>query len=271
MHVCSNFSIIDSSDFHVDLNDRSFNYGDGLFETMISKDGQIRWLDDHWERLQKGCKVLGFKLADGFSQTFVNTIVNELISKNQIQSQVRVKLKVWRISGGLYTPKKNETHFLIIVSPYQPTFKIIEHVDFSERVHLQYSIFSSLKTSSALPYVIAGLEKKERSLEEIILTDTRGNISECLSSNIFWFKNNTAYTPSLSTGCLEGIARKNLIRFLKDNQVDLAEGEFNKQELLLADTIITTNVAGVHYFKSLRGVHLKTKNTLVQKFIESTH
>ena len=42
----------------ISVNDRAFNYGDGLFETILVKEGNPLFLDDHISRLYKGCKIL---------------------------------------------------------------------------------------------------------------------------------------------------------------------------------------------------------------------
>ena len=41
------------------LNDRGWQYGDGLFETMLLKHGKLRFVDDHLQRLHSGCSRLG--------------------------------------------------------------------------------------------------------------------------------------------------------------------------------------------------------------------
>jgi 4-amino-4-deoxychorismate lyase len=42
----------------VSIKDRGFNYGDGLFETILVKNNKCLYLSDHIKRLVRGCKVL---------------------------------------------------------------------------------------------------------------------------------------------------------------------------------------------------------------------
>ena len=44
--------------------DRGLNYGDGVFETMAVKQGEIQYWDDHLERLKHGCDVLNLQGLD---------------------------------------------------------------------------------------------------------------------------------------------------------------------------------------------------------------
>ena len=43
---------------HVDVIDRGFQYGDGLFETCAVKEGKILAWSQHKQRLQQGCEQL---------------------------------------------------------------------------------------------------------------------------------------------------------------------------------------------------------------------
>src|SRR5690606_40107921 len=86
--------------------------------------------------------------------------------------------------SGLYTPLNNEANVLVTVAQPKERPRIIHHAAVSKKIKLSYSAYSTFKTSNSLPYILAGIEMKERNLNEIILTDTAGNISECSSSNV---------------------------------------------------------------------------------------
>jgi branched-subunit amino acid aminotransferase/4-amino-4-deoxychorismate lyase len=45
---------------------RAFRYGDGLFETMHIQDGEVRFYDQHYERLTSGMHALSMKIPDYF-------------------------------------------------------------------------------------------------------------------------------------------------------------------------------------------------------------
>ena len=73
----------------------------------------------------------------------------------------------------------------------------ITKISFSDKIKLHFSLFSPYKTLNSLPYVLAGIEKTERNLEDLILLDSQNNISESTSANIFWIKNDKIFTPNL--------------------------------------------------------------------------
>lgn len=45
----------------VSVYDRAFQYGDGLFETIALRDGKLIYWDEHLQRLNHGCHVLGLE------------------------------------------------------------------------------------------------------------------------------------------------------------------------------------------------------------------
>ena len=110
---------------------------------------------------------------------------------------------------------------------------------------------------SAIKYVIAGIEKNDKKLDEIIILDSRGYVSETLSSNIFWKKNNKYYTSPISTGCVEGIMRNQLIDQLKHKGILVEEKLVAVSELLESDSIFTTNSMGIRHIKTMNQINFE--------------
>ena len=77
----------------VDPADRGLAYGDGLFETMASRDGRIRWLDLHLDRLEEGCRRLEIAAPSRALLT------QEIAAHNPMQGRAVVKLIVTRGPG----------------------------------------------------------------------------------------------------------------------------------------------------------------------------
>src|SRR5690606_39171475 len=164
---------------------------------------------------------------------------------NKLKGNIRLKLKVWRGGAGLYTPHENYSEILITAEIQKENSPIIEKADFAESVRTNFSHYSFFKGPNSLQYVLAGIEKKQRNLNEIILLSTEGFVSECLASNIFWIKNDMVFTPKSQTGCIAGVMRENLLRLFQAESIAIQEGNFLPEELLKAESIFTTNAAGI--------------------------
>ncbi len=126
-----------------------------------------------------------------------------------------------------------------------------------ETVSNQESLTSRFKTLSSLNYVLAGVELNQSSFNEIILLDREKNISECLSSNIWWIKEGIIYTPSSETGCVNGVAKANITSFFNTMNIKVNKGKFSKDQLLNADFCFTSNVAGLHIIKSIENTNFQ--------------
>src|SRR5690348_8927783 len=81
---------------------RGFRFGDGLFETMRMYEGRILNVDFHFQRLFHGMKALQFDIADNFSQEYFVKTVNELLLKNSILQNARIRLMIFRGDGNGY-------------------------------------------------------------------------------------------------------------------------------------------------------------------------
>src|SRR5436190_22479695 len=82
--------------------DRSYRYGDGLFETMKVVKGDILLEGYHFERLFSGLETLKIKVPALFTKQKINEQVKKLCKKNNYEEVARVRLSVSRGSGGLY-------------------------------------------------------------------------------------------------------------------------------------------------------------------------
>jgi 4-amino-4-deoxychorismate lyase len=238
--------LTDLTHFHLDPENRAFQYGDGMFETILFLKGKIRLLEDHFNRITEGCHSLSLELPEYFTSEYLDHQVRLLISENHLSTTVRIKLLIWRKSGGLYEPAFQATHHMILVRDQVdkvPGF--ISRVGFSTRITNHPSPWSAYKTQSSLPYVLAGIEKKEKNLDDIILNDHEGHVSELLNSNIFWIKDHHFYTPSLETGCIRGVMRTFLLRKLKTMNLSVFEVRAGKNILLNSDYVFSANVSGL--------------------------
>lgn len=245
-----NRKLIDFSQFPFKETERAFNYGDGLFETIIVRRGEIRFLDYHLERLHKGLKILSIN-GNEITKEAIEMDIQTLFSKENYRRTIRVKIHVWRKPGGLYTPQNNTANILITVSKQLDRPKTINKAEIAENITLSYSPISGLKTCNALPYILAGLEKKEKKLDEVIILDNNGNLSECSSSNLFWVKGNVIYTPSLSSGCVAGVMRRNILEQARLSKRNIEEVLEKPTTLLTANQVFCCNVTGIYTFKSI--------------------
>src|ERR1700744_4338019 len=81
----------------VDINNRAFKYGDGLFESMRLIKGQLKFTDLHAARLQKGMRALKIEGHSQMDTWFLNEKAEELARRNKLKNG-RLRLTVFRDS-----------------------------------------------------------------------------------------------------------------------------------------------------------------------------
>ncbi|MVM28809.1 aminotransferase IV [Spirosoma sp. HMF4905] len=258
MFLVYNSDILSENEFCLLANDRAFQYGDGLFETIRYENGRVWYWPDHFARLTAGMAALQLNQPDGFSTETVYQGIRHLLSVNDLTEQTaRIKIQIWRQSGGLYTPSTNDAHILISARAGQG-FSLTEKsiTGIYEAFRLVQSPVSAFKTLNALPYVMAGLYRQQHAFDDVILLDTTGNLAECLASNLFWYTNQTLFTPSLQTGCIGGIVRQQLLRIAPSVGIIVSEGIFKPTVLTQAEVVFCANVMGIQSLRQISGLSL---------------
>ncbi|SFC69798.1 branched-chain amino acid aminotransferase/4-amino-4-deoxychorismate lyase [Flexibacter flexilis DSM 6793] len=253
-----NGQMIDIEQFNVTSKSRAFCYGDGVFETIITDAaGFPRHWAAHWQRLTAGLMALQIAVDEYFTSDFLLKKIQELAQINAPNVAARVRLQVWRKTGGLYTPTQNGADWLLEAQPHEAFVGEKQTTILAQSVHLQASAWSAYKTCNSLPYILAGLERVRYAADEIILTDTAGHLAECQAANLFWVKNNTLFTPSLQTGCIAGITRSWLLRNAARLGWQVQEICAKPDVLQETEIVFGGNVAGVFPIRRLHDWHFR--------------
>ena len=232
------------------IDSRALRYGDGLFETMLWKDGDIRFLDFHIDRLQRTMQTLQLEESTKFDAFFIRSKTEELVRKNNmIGQQVRVRLTVYRAGGGLYAPETNKPVYCLQVSRLPTSLrdkKLGLIVDLYTDCKKPYSELSHLKSNNALIYVMAGLYKKKFAYDDVFILNQEGYLCEALTSNIFVYYEKVLYTPALTQGCVQGVMRQVVMDMAADEGIQVVEAQISPEIMKQADEIFCTNaVQGV--------------------------
>src|SRR5690606_5685578 len=252
-YIDFNNKLIPEKEAVLTADNRAFRYGDGLFETMRWMDGDIRFLTHHLARLHEGMRMLQLEHTWDFDEAFVRGRAAALIHRNGLDGQhVRVRLQVYRDGGGLYSPQQNKAAYVMSVTRLDPDDvthrKIGLIVDVYTEFRKPYSELSKLKTANALVYVMAGLYRKKKGLDDVLILNQEGYICESLSSNVFFWYDKKLYTPAVSEGCIEGVMRKAVIEIALDNGLEVIEAQISPDIMQEADEIFHTNaIHGVQW------------------------
>ena len=276
-YINNNGKIVSADDAVVKASNRSFRYGDALFETIRITYNRPQFLDEHLKRMFKGMNVLKMEINAGFTQEFFEKAIMELAQKNSVTSDGRVRLTVYRNEGGFYAPDTNSVSFLIEATPMEDVGYVLNAkgytVDLFNDFKKQQNALSSIKSANSLVYVLAGIAKHTLQLDECIILNDQNHIIETISSNIFAVKNGVLYTPPVSEGCVDGVMRKKIIEIAGANKIAVYEIAVMQNVLLGADELFLTNsfngIRWVVAYKQKRYFN-NTSKKLIEKLNELT-
>lgn len=231
---------------------RGFRYGDGLFESMRYMNGELKFVDLHLDRVRKGMRMLKLEGYSQLDKYFLKEKVDELIRRNKIGQQARVRLTIYREGKGLYAPQSNKMGYVLQAERMaDPTYAGNARgliVDVFDEVTKPFSGLSGLKTCNSLPYVLAGVFKNQHKLDDVLLLNQNGFLCEALSSNLFVVYQDQLFTPALSEGCVAGVMRHVVMQLAKQHDLPLVEAQISPQILNEAEEVFLTNaVQGIRW------------------------
>lgn len=232
----------------ISLNNRGFNYGDAVFETIKVSNTKILFWEDHYFRLMASMRIMRMEIPMNFTMEFLEGEILKTIKANNADNQtVRVKFLVSRSEGGLYNPDTNNIDFHISVKALKQEFYSINDnsyvVDLFKDFFIAPGLLSTLKTNNKALNILASIYAKENDFNNCLLLNTNKNIVEALNGNLFLVKGTVIKTPPLLDGCLNGVMRKQLIELIKlIPDYTLEETSISPFELQKADELFITNV-----------------------------
>ena len=239
-----NGSIVPADQQVLRLNNRSFHYGDGLFESMRMIRGNLQFAGLHAKRLQMGMKALKFDHYSVLDAVFLVEKAKELANRNKAKNG-RLRLTVFRDSDGLYTPEEQKFGYSIeweTLEDQQYTLNTKGLImNIYEEMQKPVNMLANLKTCNSLTYVLAGIFKQKHRLNDAFILNQHGFLCESISSNIFIKYNNILYTPALSEGCIRGVMRQAVMDLALKNSIQVTEAQINPQILNEAEEVFLTN------------------------------
>ena len=235
----------------IPVNDRAFNYGDGLFETILINNGAPLFLKEHLTRLRIGCKKLRILLP---SQTVIEKSINKSIGNTK---KCIIKIICSRgISTHGYAYDKKVIPQLYIIKKKATNIKrsLFISLGYSRYKLCDNPYLSKIKHLNRLEQIL-GFTFTDKKESNNILVDKNNNIIECISSNIFLYtikKNNfTFVTPDLSNSGVDGIMKKIIIKFMKRKKINISQKIIKQKDI--------TRFHGAFICNSVTGIQFVTK------------
>ncbi len=260
--VWINGEVLPADACHLSVNDRGFQLGDGIFETLRARAGRCTELPEHVARLRHSAAGLAIELPDDVDVRLADGIAKLLAAEaldgpdSDASVRITVSRGVWA-SRGLLPSRDVHLAPTIVIQAWP--------VDPPPAGHLERGIavvasairrdpqnpIVTLKTTSRADYVFARLEARRAGADDALFLTNTGHLSEATTANVFLVR--TALdgvlelaTPALDCAILPGTTRSWLLRWAATVGLRPFEGWLTPDELATAhEAFFSSSVAGV--------------------------
>jgi branched-chain amino acid aminotransferase len=245
-----NGRVFDQEHAVVSVFDHGFLYGEGVYETLRTYNGQPFLFDRHMRRLRKSAEML--TLTVPITNAEIDARFRETVRAaglgDRPSREAYIRILVTRGVGELsYDPAACPTpSIVVIVKPHvAPPAEVFERgvkVALVEIVRNHPGSVSPLiKSNNLLNNALAMQEAFRRGGFEGVMRNYRGELAECTQSNLFIVKSGAALTPPIDAGLLPGITREFLFEIGVEAAIPVREAVLKDADLLGADEAFLTS------------------------------
>lgn len=225
----------------IDVSDRGFQYGDGLFETIEINQGRLVFFERHIRRLNEGCRRLQIPLED------TGNLVEEAecTAKDVVRGVLKIILTRGTGGRGYRQPDSIKPTRVISVYPFPDSPKNYTRNGITARVcstRLGLNpALAGIKHLNRLEQILARAEWKDPGIQEGLMLDADGNVIEGTMTNLFYVINRQLHTSEILRSGVAGIMREIILELAESNELALSKRYFGIDELLNADEIFVCN------------------------------
>ncbi|MFP7474120.1 D-amino-acid transaminase [Niallia taxi] len=238
--VWMNGAFIDRSEAKVDIEDRGYQFGDGIYEVIRVYNGKLFTANEHLERLLGSGDKLSIKIE--YTVEELKLLMEQLVEKNKLETGI-IYMQVTRGTSSRNhafpaedTPPTYIAYTKEVSIPYEQLDNGVEAITVED---IRWSR-CDIKSLNLLGNVIAKQKATEAGCYESIqyreLTVTEGS-----SSNIWIMKDNSVKTHEANQFILNGITRQKIIQLCKENEIEIIEEAFTIEDLIDADEVFLSS------------------------------
>ena len=238
-HVLFNNDFVAREKAKIDIEDRSYQFGDGIYEVIGVYNGKSFKMTEHLNRLERSARELNMPLEDMLEQLAGK--LENLIDMNKVGNGIVYV----QVSRGV-SPRAHQFPYPsvnpVIVAYTREMERPVEaqkkgfHCLPTEDIRW---LMCNIKTLTLLGSFLSQQKAIENNCYEAILH--RGDIiTEGSATNLFIVKNRVLYTHPADQYILNGITRTTVIELCQKEGIDVVEEKFDIQQLLQADEAFLT-------------------------------
>jgi len=235
--------------------------GWGVFSTIRIYDGVMFGWERHWARMQRDAIRMRVPFPEG--PTWLEERLRRLIDANRAFNAT-LRVVVVRNRGGMWegpaaTRAFDAIAFTAEVNQWGETARL-GLVPNGRHAASEFAGTKYLSWSENLTWYERA---HEQGLDEVILLNERGEVSECTSANVFVVQDANVWTPPLTSGCLPGITRAVLLEEVRVPGIQAGEKVLFPADLEAADEVfIASTTRELMPVASIQGLKIRGQRSV---------
>ncbi|SDW31122.1 D-alanine transaminase [Marininema mesophilum] len=239
MTILFNDQLTERNDVTIDIEDRGYQFGDGIYEVIRVYNGKAFYLEEHIKRLVRSANEL--RIALPYHEDRLTSLLEELVTRNQL-IEGNIYLQVSRGVAPRSHPFPEHSKAVIIGYTFdapRPLSLLEKGVATILTEDIRW-LRCDIKSLNLLGAVLAKQEAVEASCQEAIL-HRNGTVTEGSSTNVAIIKEGILYTHPANNLILHGITRNVILELARELGIPVREEAPTKEELFVADEVFITS------------------------------
>ncbi|MEM7583219.1 MAG: aminotransferase class IV [Acidobacteriota bacterium] len=239
--------LVPRAEAKVSVFDSSVQGGDAVWEGLRVYDGRVFQLDAHLDRLLASAHILAF--ADVPSREEVRDAIFATLEANGMRDQAHIRLTLTRgpkVTSGMSPAFNRMGPCLIVLAEWKPrVYRAdgIRLITASVRRNSPQTLDSKIHHNNLLNNILAKIEANVAGVDDAVMLDLNGFVSETNATNLFAVRHRELLTPRADS-CLPGITRRVVLELAAAEGIAARERNVSLAEFYAADEVFTTGTMG---------------------------
>ena len=236
MHILWNNQIVERGAVRIDIEDRGYQYGDGLYEVVRVYNGHLYMMEEHLNRLWDGAEKIRMQLPFTKEELTINLkklVEIEGIKEGKLYFQVTRGIDAPR-NHALPDPEKVKGVLTANIRAYErPLQKMEEGITVAVVPDTRW-LHCDIKSLSLLGNVLSLDDARRQGFDDAVLVRD-DKVTEASAANFWVVKDGTVYTHPDGNLILPGITKKKILELARELNIPVKEEAVYEEELFTAD------------------------------------
>lgn len=222
----------------INIEDRGYQFGEGVYEVIATYNGIPFALDPHLERLNNSARGIGIDLS--WSKEHLEGIVLDLLKESGLESaNIYIQVTSGTAPRSHLVNQQLEPNLII-------TIRNAKKADNSKGIKAATEEDIRwkkcwIKSTNLLPNIMAKKSARSKGCQEAIMYEQDERITEGASTNVFAVVDGVLITPSLEHNILPGVTRNIVMQIAEEKGIPFKENVLFINQLKKAEEIMVTS------------------------------